>query len=212
MPCGDLRPPACSIPRRANLCGQGTSCVQLLGAALRRALEPPFPVSTMLSNSWIMRAVAPQIISPETSKNHTAKESSSVPGIARPGMLQRSSWKIPGSASSANDDVEDALHLDRARHQVRPRRSGGEHRHDERGRDHGQDGVDPADGRHQGRVEGDLLVGLAQRRGGRVLPLVQPPAREADLALVRPQARGAPGQDQAGLALLLEERRPGPRR
>ncbi len=39
-----------------------------------------------------------------------------------------------------------------------------------------------------------------------VLPLVESAAREADLSLVRPQPRGAPGQDQPGLARLLEER------
>ena len=50
----------------------------------------------------IMRAVAPQISSPETSKNRTANELSGLPGMMRPGTCQRSSWKMDGSASSAN--------------------------------------------------------------------------------------------------------------
>jgi len=42
----------------------------------------------MLSSSWIMRAVASQMISPETSKNQTGKEWSSEPRMTRWGMLQ----------------------------------------------------------------------------------------------------------------------------
>ena len=153
-----------------------------------------------------MRAVAPQMSSPETSKNQTAKESSSLPGIARPGDPPALLVEDLGVGQLGQRDVEDALHLRRVGHQVRPRRQRRQHGHDERPRHHGQDGVDPPGRRHQRRVEGDLLVRLAQRGGRRVLPLVEAPAGEADLAPVRPHARRAPGEDEPGLAALLEER------
>lgn len=66
--------------------------------------------------------------------------------------------------------------------------------------------MEPADRRNQRGVEADLLEGLTQGRTDRVLALVEAPAREADLALVCPQTGGAPGEDQARLAFLLEER------
>lgn len=49
-------------------------------------------------------------------------------------------------------------------------------------------------------------MGLAPCRRRRVLPLVEAPTGEADLPFVGAQARGTPGQDQPGLAVLLEER------
>ena len=110
-----------------------------------------------------MRAVAPQIISPETSKNHTGKESSSLPGIVAPGDPPALLVEDRRVGQLGQRDVEDPLHLARAGHQVRPRRQRGEHRHDQRGRHHGQDRVEPADDRDQARVEADLLVRLAQR-------------------------------------------------
>ena len=56
------------------------------------AQSPVSPVTTMVSSSESMRAVAPQIISPATSKNRTGNELSGLPGMIRPGTRQRSSW------------------------------------------------------------------------------------------------------------------------
>ena len=65
--------------------------------------------------------------------------------------------------------------------------------------------MDPSLHGDQRRVECDLLVRLPQRRTRRVLTAVEAPAREADLAPVGAQRRGAPGEDQPGLTRFLEE-------
>ena len=113
---------------------------------------------------------------------------------------------MAGSASSASATSKTRSTSRGLGHQVRPPRQRGEHRQDQRGRGQRRHRVQPAHHRHQGGVEADLLVRLAQRRRRRVLALVEPPAREADLSLVGAQARRAPGEDQPGLAVLLEER------
>src|SRR5580698_4853813 len=74
-----------SLRRHVHCDGTFTSTAR----SLRRHIHDD--TNTMLSNSWIIRAVAPQIISPSTSKNHTANELSGLPGMTRPGMDQRSS-------------------------------------------------------------------------------------------------------------------------
>ena len=153
-----------------------------------------------------MRAVAPQIISPETSKNRTANELSRAPGDGAPGNLPALLVEDGRVGQLGQRHVEDPLHLARAGHQVRPRRQGGDHRHDERGETSVVTGCSQPTIVTRAGIEVDLLVGLAQRRRRRVLPLVEPPTREADLPLVGAQAGRAPGQDHPGLAVLLEER------
>ena len=71
-------------------------------------------------------------------------------------------------------------------------RAAGDERHDERAAGDRHQVVELAEHLDDGGVEADLLAGLAQRRLDERLAGVCAAAREADLALVRPQALAAP--------------------
>ena len=160
-----------------------------------------------LSNSWIMRAVAPQIISPEISKKRIGEG-------AVVAARDRASGNAPALlvedlevGQLGKRDVEDPLDFRRVRHQCGPGRarwpSTGRMSEEETIGDHG---MDPAHGRDRRRVEADLLVGLAERRRGGVLPSSsRPPGKLTSPGASAGQRRA--GQDHAGLTRLLEERR-----
>ena len=128
-----------------------------------------------------------------------------VAGIARSANRQRSSWKFSRSARSRSEtsktrSTSAGLATTWGRDGVLATigmMSDPDH--------HGDDGVDPAFRRDMGRVERDLLVGLPQGRGRRVLARVDAATGEAHLAPVRPQLGRTPGEDQPSFAFLLEQ-------
>ena len=150
--------PAPGGPRRGRPAPAGTGRGPAVSPAGRR---------TTRSSSWIIRAVAPQIISPSTSKNHTPNDPSALPGTGLPG----SSSVLRGRSRGRPDRAG------RRRRPARPRPGwpprgggdghGGHQRNDERRRHHRHDRVDPPFHGHLRRGQGDLLVGLPQRRACR---------------------------------------------
>ena len=159
----------------------------------------------MLSSSWTMRAVAPQIISPSTSKNHTGNELSALPGISRAGNAPPLLVEDVRVGQIAQGHVEDPLHLGRAGHQVGPGGDGTQNGMMSEPETMVSTGWIHPSVVTCGRIERHLLVGLAQGRRRGVFARVEPAPGEADLSPVRAQGRGAPGEHQAGLAGLLEE-------
>ena len=147
--------------------------------------------NTTFSSSWIMRAVAPQIISPATSKNHTAKELSAVPGIVATGDAPPLLVEDLRVGQLGERDVEDPLDLVRARHQVGPRGHGRQHRHDQRGRHHGHHRVHPA---HQ-----------VTRAGSR--PTSSCASRSAAAAGASPSSRRPPGKLTSPLCVRRADER-----
>ena len=85
----------------------------------------------MLRSSWTIRAVAPQIISPSTSKNHTANELSALPGMHPTGNAPPFLVEDVRVGQIAQGDIEDPFHLGRAAHQVGSGGDRTENRHDE---------------------------------------------------------------------------------
>ncbi len=156
-----------------------------------------------------MRAVAPQIISPAISKNHTGNESSALPGNLPTRDVPALLVEDCRVGEFAQGDVEDPLDLGGVRHESRPLRHGRQDRQDQRGRHHRHDRMDPAHGGDQCRVESDLFVRFAQRGVRWRLAFLEATSREADFAAVGAQATRSAGEDQASLAfvLLLEHHR-----